>query len=202
MPINLSSYTSVETGLFVRIQVDEYRTGTSGSYTSEVLKFSDYIRPITIDSESYTGLGRLLSISDSASELTPSSGQLTIGLSGIPNSSIAEILNSKIKGSPIEVWRVFFDPVTGAQLSITGNPAGRFFGIVDNYSLDEEFDYDNRTSSNRIIMTCSSVITVLDNKVTGRRTNPVDQKFFYPSDLSMDRVPNLKDSYYNFGGPV
>ena len=202
MPINLSAYNSVETGLFVRIQVDEYRTTSSGSYTSEVLKFSDYIRPITIDSESYTGLGRLLSISSSVSELTPSTGSLTISLSGIPNTSIAEIVNSKIKGSPIEVWRVFFNPTTGAQLSISGNPAGRFFGIVDNYSLDEEYDYDNRESSNRITMTCSSVITVLDNKVTGRRTNPVDQKFFYPSDLSMDRVPNLKDSYYNFGGPV
>lgn len=202
MPIDLSSYRSVETGLFVRIQVDEYRTTPAGSYTSEVLKFSDYIRPITIDGEDYTGLGRLMSISASSSELTPSNSSLTISLSGIPNTSIAEIVNSKIKGSPVEVWRVFFNPVTGEQLAIAGNPAGRFFGIVDNYSLDEEFDYDSRSSTNRITMTCSSVISVLDNKVAGRRTNPVDQKFFYPSDLSMDRVPNLKDSYYNFGGPV
>ena len=202
MTIDLSSYDAVETGLFVRIQVDEYRTTAGGAYSAEVLKFSDYIRPITIDSESYTGLGRLVGISSSSSELTSSTGQLTISLSGIPNSSIAEIINSKIKGSPVEVWRVFFNPITGAQLSITGNPVGRFFGIVDNYSLDEEYDYDSRTSSNRITLTCSSVITVLDNKVTGRRTNPVDQKFFYPTDVSMDRVPNLKDSYYNFGGPV
>lgn len=202
MAIDLSSYRSVETGLFVRIQVDEYRTTPSGGYTSEVLKFSDYIRPITIDGESYTGLGRLLSLSSSASELSTTNQTLTLGLSGIPNSSIAEIVNSKIKGSPVEVWRVFFNPVTGAQLAITGNPAGRFFGIVDNYSLDEEFDYDSRESSNRITMTCNSILSVLDNKITGRRTNPIDQKLFYPTDVSMDRVPNLKDSYYNFGGPV
>lgn len=202
MTINLSAYTSVETGLFVRIQVDEYRTTSTGSYTSEVLKFSDYIRPITINSESYTGLGRLVGISSTASELTTSNGSITISLSGIPNSSLAEIIYSKIKGSPVEVWRVFFNPVTGEQLAITGNPAGRFFGIVDNYSLDEEYDYDSRTASNRITMTCSSILQILDNKVTGRRTNPTDQRYFYATDASMDRVPNLKDSYYNFGQPV
>lgn len=202
MPIDLSTYQSVETGLFIRIQVDEYRTSSTGGYTSEVLRFSDYIRPITIDGESYTGLGRLLGITTTTSELTPSRGNITVSISGIPNTSLAEILYSKIKGSPVEVWRVFFDPVTGAQLAITGNPAGRFFGIVDNYTLDEEYDYDSRTATNRITMTCNSVVEVLDNKVTGRRTNPVDQKAFYPSDVSMDRVPNLKESYYNFGAPV
>ncbi len=202
MAIDLTSYTSIETGLFVRIQVDEYSTTEGGPYTSEVLRFSDYIRPITIDGESYTGLGRLLGISATSSDLTSSNSTVTISLSGIPNSSIAEIVNSKIKGSPVEVWRVLFNPVTGAELSIAGNPVGRFFGIVNNYSLDEEYDYDSRTASNRITMTCSSVIDVLDNKIAGRRTNPIDQKAFYPSDVSMDRVPNLKDSYYNWGAPT
>jgi hypothetical protein len=202
MPIDLSSYTSVETGLFVRIQVDEYRTNSTDGYTSQVLKFSDYIRPITIDSESYTGLGRLVGISSTASDLTSTSQSITISLTGIPNSSLAEIIYSKIKGSPVEVWRVFFNATTGAQLSITGNPAGRFFGIVNNYSLDEEYDYDNKTSTNRITMTCTSELEILDNMFAGRRTNPIDQKYFYPTDISMDRVPNLKDSYYNFGGPV
>jgi hypothetical protein len=202
MPIDLSSYTSVETGLFVRIQVDEYKTTSGGSYSAQVLKFSDYIRPITIDSESYTGLGRLVGITATSSELTSSSQGVTITLSGIPNSSIAEIIYSKIKGSPVEVWRVFFNPTTGAQLSITGNPVGRFFGIVNNYSLDEEYDFDSRTATNRITLVCSSIIDVLDNKISGRRTNPVDQKALYPTDVSFDRVPNLKDSFYNFGGPV
>lgn len=199
MPIDLSSYRSVETGLFVRIQVDEYRTTSSGSYTTEVLKFSDYIRPITVDGESYTGLGRLVSISATSSELSATRGSLTIGLSGIPNSSLAEIIYSKIKGSPIEVWRVFFNAATGEQLAIAGNPSARFFGIVNNYSLEEEYNYESKTASNTIVLTCSSMLDVLDTKTSGRRTNPVDQKNFYPTDLSMDRVPNLKNCGYQFG---
>ena len=57
MPINLSAYNNIETGLFVRIACDKYRATEGDSFTSTVLRFSDINRPITINSESYTGLG-------------------------------------------------------------------------------------------------------------------------------------------------
>jgi hypothetical protein len=147
------------------------------------------------------GLGRLLGVSATSTELRTSSQQLYVSLSGIPNGSISEIVNSRIKGSPIEVWRVFFNPVTGAQLAITGNPAGRFFGVVNNYSLQEDYDVEARVSSNTIILSCASVIDILNNKIAGRRTNPLDQKLFFPNDLSMDRVPKLVGANFNFGAP-
>jgi hypothetical protein len=96
---------------------------------------------------------------------------------------------------------VVFDPVTGTQLAIDGNPAGRFFGIVSNYTLDEEYDIEGRSSSNTIAIECASTAEFLNNKVTGRKTNPKSMKSFYSSDVSMDRVPNLVGANFNFGAP-
>lgn len=190
MTIDLSTYSAVQTALFCRMDVPDYA----------VLKFSSYNRNIDINGETYSALGTLLGVTDSTSELRVSGGDITITISGIPDTSIAEILDNKIKGSAILVWRVFFDAQTGEQLAITGNPAGRFQGIVNNYSLEE--DWSGREASNRIILTCASTVEVLSNKVNGRRTNPIDQKALYPTDESMDRVLKLSNSNFNFGAPV
>lgn len=190
--IDLSTYGEIETALFCRMDVPDYA----------ILRFSNYNRPLTVNGESYNGLGTLLGITDSASSLRSSGGGLTITLSGIPNTSIAEILNNKIKGSAIQIWRVVFDPRTGQQLNIPGNPAGRFQGIVNNYSLEEDWQPGTDTSSNTMVLTCSSTVEILSNKVSGRRTNPTDQKAFYTGDLSMDRVPTLANSNFNFGAVI
>jgi hypothetical protein len=201
MSINLSSYASIQSHLCVRIQIDDYRTTSSGSYTSQTLLFSDSRSNITIDSETYLPLGNLMGITTTTSEIRASGDQLTITISGIPDASIAEIVNSRLKGSSVKVYRMLFNAATGAQLSISGNPVGRFFGIVNNYSLQEEYDVASRTSSNTIVIICSSTVEMLNNKIAGRRTNPYDEKGFFPSDLSMDRVPNLVGANFNFGAP-
>lgn len=199
--MDLSAYPTLQSNLFIRIQIDEYRTTSSGSYTSQVLRFSDLNVSKTINSETYLGAGNLMSISSTNSDISASGSELTITLSGIPNTSIAEIINSKIKGSSVIVYRGLFDSTTGNLLSIAGNPLGRFNGFVNNYSLNEEYDNNTRTSSNTLVLTCSSSVSILSNKVAGRRTNPRSQKSFYASDLSMDRVPNLVNAYFDFGAP-
>jgi len=201
MPINLSSYASIQSHLCVRIQVDQYKASSGGSYTSQTLLFSDSRSNITIGGETYLPLGNLMGITTTTSEIRASGDQLTITISGIPDTSIAEIVNSRFKGSSVKVYRMLFDAVTGTQLAISGNPVGRFFGIVNNYSLQEEYDVATRVSSNTIVIVCSSTVKMLSNKVSGRRTNPSDQKQFYPSDLSMDRVPKLIGANYQFGAP-
>jgi hypothetical protein len=190
--MDLSSYSNIQTALFVKIDVPDYA----------VLTFSDYNRALTIDGTAYVGLGQLLSISDTSSSIRSAPGDLNISISGIPNSSIAEILNNKIKGSSVVIWRMVFDPTTGQQLAITGNPAGRFRGIITNYSLEEDWQMGAITTSNTIIFSCANSIEILSNKISGRKTNPIDQKTLYPGDLSMDRVPNLAKSNFNFGAVV
>lgn len=199
MTIDLTSYKSLHSSLFVRIEIEEYRTSPSGTYTNQVLRFSDHPTPFTINSESYTGLGKLMAVTNSSSELRVSGGEVTITITGIPNSAIAEIVNSKIKGSPVRIYRALFNAETGAFLSISGNPLGRFRGFVNNYSLNEEYDSNSRTSTNTIVLTCASSVDVLQNKIAGRQTNPQSQKKFFSSDISMDRVPNLENATFDFG---
>lgn len=198
---DISTYSSVESHLFVRIDIDDYRTTSGGAYSSTVLRFSDSRNSHTINGETYTPLGKLLAITSTAKELRPSPGELTITLIGIPNTALGEILYSRIKGSPVEIYRDFFNPTTGSVLAVDYAPFGRFKGYITNYSVQEEFSVDARDSSVTISLTCASLVETLSNKVVGRRTNPQSQKSFYPTDLSMDRVPTLKDAVFDFGVP-
>jgi hypothetical protein len=191
MAFNLSAYPAIETALFVRIDVPDF----------EVLRFSNFNRPYTINSESYTALGTLLSISDSQSELRTTPGELSIVISGIPNTTIGNFLDQKIRGSSVQAYRVLFDTDSQA-LAITGNPTGRFQGIVNNFSIEEEFDSASAAASSTILITCTSTVELLSNKISGRRTNPIDQKALYPTDLSMDRVIKLSKANLNWGAPV
>jgi hypothetical protein len=202
MSINLSGYTNVDVGTFVKLVCTKYRTTPSGTFTTETMLFSDYPTSVTVDGSSYAGLGRLLGVTDTSSELRPSSQELSITISGIPDSAIAEIVNSKIKGSTVTVYRGIINTSTGQLLSITGNPIVRFKGIVTNYSLNEEYDVVARLSMNSIVITCASTLDVLGNTASGRRTNSQDMKKYYPSDTSFDRITTLIGANFNFGAPT
>ena len=122
--------------------------------------FSDRLYPTVIDGDTYLGIGKLMGITETASEIRASSGQLTITVSGIPNSSLTEVLNSKIKGCPVYVYRMLFDPVTQESLNIVGNPLMKYRGFINNFSLQEDYTIDSRSSTNTIVLTCSSAVDV------------------------------------------
>lgn len=197
----LNDYKAIENHLFVRVEVEYYKSSPSASPTSTVLTFSDLRAPFVINGETYVGLGNLVSITSSSSELRTSNGELSIVIAGIPNTSIYEIVNSRIKGCPVRIYRGLFDPVNGTLLNVDNNILARYRGFVNNYSLQEEYDIQTKTSSNSIVLICNSAIDVLQNKTTGRTTSPASQKKFYPNDISMDRVPNLENATFNFGAP-
>lgn len=196
--IDLKNFPAVRTALFVRIDVDEYRTTPTGPFISEVLAFSDHNTAYTIDGQLYVNLGNLLNITASQNELRTSSNTVSISLSGIPNTAIAEIVNSKIKSAPVSIYRGYFNPQNG---NLIGSIQGRFRGFVNNYSLQEDYDVDARIASNTIILQCSSSIDVLSRKYSGRRTNPESQRRYFPTDASMDRVPALEKTTFDFGNP-
>ena len=195
---DLSSYTSVRTSLFVRLQIDEYRTTSSGAYTSQVLRFSDHYQNFTIDSETYTPLGELLTITKSVSEIRPTSNNVTVSISGIPTDNLAEIIHSKIKGSPIKIYRAYFDVSTNVQI---GNTEGRYIGSVNNFSLEEEYDALDKSASNIIQLECASTVDVLSKTIAGRKTNSESMKKYFASDVSFDNVSALMGSSFDFGVP-
>lgn len=187
MSIDLTPYPAIQTSLFCKLEIPDYDT----------FYFSDYYRPITLNGTTYTGIGKLLGITESYSELKVNQSEMTISISGIPNSSITDFINYKIKGSKIEVIRAIFDPTNGQLINTTGNPMGRFKGLVNNFSFSE--NWDGQTASNTVTLMCSSIVGLVQNKISGRRTNDTDMKFYYPTDTSMDRVIALSNSSFNFG---
>lgn len=186
MTVNLASYRSLQTNLFVRLVIPSYAT----------LTFSDYHRNFTIDGTNYTGLGQLLSVGNTEDSLRAAPSDITVSISGIPSNNITDILNNKIKGSECKIYRAFFDPTTGNLLSITGNPAGKFQGVVSNYDITDDLDMGSDTGTITLTLTVTSVVELLQNKITGRRTNPQD----FPNG-DMARVLPLQKSNFNFGAP-
>jgi len=192
MALDLSSYDQLQTNLFVRLDIPSY----------QVLTFSDYHKSLTFGGTTYSGLGQLLSMSNTTNNLRATSEELTMSISGISPLNINDILNNKIKGSSLKVYRAFFNPITGELLNIVGNPAGKFQGVVNNFDISDDLEMGSDTGTITLTMTATSVVDMLTKKVSGRRTNPIDQKTFYPNDQSMDRVPSLAKSNFNFGYPV
>lgn len=195
MSVNLNSYTHVRTATFVRLQVDEYKTSAGTTFGTQTLHFSDHNVAFVINSETYTPLGRLMAVTNTTSELRSSNDSVTITLSGIPNTSIAEIVHSKLKGSEIRIYRAYFTEA-GAQIGTTQE---RWIGSVNGYNLDEEFDPLSREATNTVQLNGLSTIGLLQQKVSGRRTNPESLKKYFPTDASFDRVPTLIGSQFDFG---
>lgn len=195
--IDLSTYTAVRSALFVRIQIDDYRTSPSGSYTSEVLNFSDHNANYVINTETYENIGNLLSITSSTSELRATPDTVNITIAGIPiNPNIYEIVHSKIKSAPVDIYRGYF---TSAGVLI-GSIQGRFSGFVNNYSLNEDIDFVAKDGTISVQLECASNTSTLSTKVAGRKTNPVSMKQFFSTDTSFDNVPTLENTEFMFGG--
>jgi hypothetical protein len=192
MTIDLSSYRAIQSNMFIKLNIPNYA----------VLAFSDYYKEYTISGTNYQALGQLVAITNTTSSLRASPEELTITISGIPAGRITEILNNKVKGSRVDVLRAFFDPTTGDLLNIVGNPAGKFKGIISNFSINDDLSEGSDSGTITIVLSATSVVEMLNNKITGRRTNPLDHRQFYPNDQSMDRVNGLAKSNFNFGAPT
>lgn len=195
MAISLSGYENIESALIVKIQ-----TGASSIYFPTTY-LSDYYKPIEYDGDTYLPMGSLVSISDTINEINTSGYNLTVTLNPNVDDLVIDylpgFLNYKIAGAEIQIRRMIFDPATGNALNIAGNPAGRFFGYINNFSIDEEYDIVGKRSSPIINLECSSYISVLQKGKSGRRTNHDD--FVINLDYCMYRVSTLVNQPINFG---
>ena len=188
MSIDLSNQPHIATALFVKVVVPGVET----------LCFSNYIKSLTFNGDTYSALGELMSVTDTSSELKVSTQELTIGISGIVQQNISDVLTYKFTGSPVYVYRGIFNTTNGTLVTgIGSNPVGKFSGIVNNFSLVET--WQGQDASNVLNLVCSSTVGFLQKKTAGRRTNPTDEKYWYPNDKSMNRVPTLANSKFNFG---
>jgi hypothetical protein len=193
-PLDLSTYRAVQQAAFIRMEVPVYG----------MLRFSNHNVPFDIVEQdgityTYAPMGILLGISEFNNELQPSAADITISLSAIDQTFVAAMMNYALKGSRVTIRRVFFDSDTGVALNISGNPSIRFKGIIANYSFNDEFNQFSGTSTTTVSVSCSSIVRVLEQKITGQKTNDSDRKYFYPADTGFNRVAAIVTSNFDFG---
>lgn len=177
---------------FVRLTV-----GTAAT----VYTFCNAAAPITVSGITFTNLGALLSVGDVQRDIKATSDDMTIALTGIDSSNIALILSSDIKGSLVEVWRGFFD----SNNQIITTPTTQFFkryqGIINSVSITEDFNSEARTRIATCSISCSSMRRILENRLSGVKTNQNNWQFIYSGDTSMNRVSEISNTFFDFGSP-
>ena len=198
-PVDLSGYKAVQQATFVRMEITVDGAPVIVRMSTHDVPFE--IREFDGENYVYPCVGSLLSVSGVDADLKAKQNDVSIVLSAIPNLYIDEIINNPIKGSPVEIRRAFFNAQTGEFLNIAGNPAVEFAGVVNNFNFSEDWDENGGQSvTTTVTLTCSSIMSVLANKVAGRRTNQADQTFWFPGDNAMNRVAVIAEESYYLGG--
>ena len=189
---NLNTLDSIQQNFFIEIDIP----------TQGTLRLSDYHKDYTVDGNVYNALGSLLNITTTKTEIRASKQTLTVTISGLPTANMNMVKNLNIKGSTVTVHRAFFDIATGNLLSLDiTNPLKRFEGIVNNFTIQESWNQDKGESSFAIAFQVQNLLGQLLKRTNGRRTNPVDQDNISSGDLSFNRVPDIRNSNFNFGAP-
>lgn len=190
--INAVTSPSIKHSEFVRLTVG--KTGSQTIYT-----FCNAASPITVGGITFSNLGSLLMVGDVQRDMKATSDDMTISLTGIDSANIGLILSSDIKGSLVEVWRGFFD----SNNQIITTPTTQFFkryqGIINNVSITEDFNTNLRQRIATCSISCSSMRRILENRISGVKTNQNSWQFLYGADTSMNRVAEISATYFDFG---
>jgi hypothetical protein len=190
----VDSGRNIEHGVLIDLTLD-----------STTYYISNCWKSITYNGNTYQALAGFLTVSEIQSNISNANDELQVSLSAIPANYIAATVGTQIKGGEINIYRVFFDYRT--QEVITGEIYKRFAGIISNFAVQEDI---NTLASipevnHTITITASSIMGVLENMVSGRRTNKEDYQIVWPelanssTDPSMNRVETLFNQSFDFG---
>jgi hypothetical protein len=190
--INAVTGSQINHAEFVKLTVGNAAT---------VYTFCNAAAPITVGGITFANLGALLSVGDVQRDIKATSDDMTIALTGIDPTNVGIILGNDIKGSLVEVWRGFFD----SNNQIITTPTTQFFkryqGIINSVSITEDFNSEARTRIATCSISCSSMRRILENRLSGVKTNKNNWQFIYAGDTSMNRVSEISNQYFDFGSP-
>lgn len=190
--INAVTGSQINHAEFVKLTVGNAAT---------VYTFCNAAAPITIGGITFANLGALLSVGDVQRDIKATSDDMIIALTGIDPTNVGIILGSDIKGSLVEVWRGFFD----SNNQIITTPTTQFFkryqGIINSVSITEDFNSEARQRIATCSISCSSMRRVLENRLSGVKTNQNNWQFIYAGDTSMNRVSEISNTFFDFGAP-
>lgn len=207
---------SIKDAEFVELTVS-FTNGTAS--INRTFYFSTSYKKETIGGNLYGELGPLLGITTTQRDISSTGYDTAISITGmdpywiyvvagspattaIPVTGQADIpigYYPLIKGSKLTIRRGFYDDTYTLTSTVL-----RYTGIITSYSINEERDsgYDAINDTYTISLQCSNYKQVLENRISGRKTNSTSWKQKYPNDTSMDRVSGLEGKQFDFGKAV
>ena len=161
------------------------------AFPSGTLRLWTGLGDITISSETYTGTGNFLGVSNlqETEELKASGLELT--LSGIPSSLLGTMLTDNYQGSLVTVHFGFLSEAN-TGLSVVSDPFIIFQGLSDTLELSE--GNESLTAKMKVE---SRLIAMEESRA--RRYTKEDQLIDFSSDNSLRFVAGLQDKEITWG---
>jgi hypothetical protein len=151
-------------------------------FDSGTLRFWNGVGDFVYNSNTYTGTGNLLRVSEITETQKLEARGLSFELSGMPSSIISIALSEDYQDRPISMLFAPLD-ATGAAIA---DPYTYFKGKADVMAIDEGAE------TATITMTAESDLISL-NRPSERRRTPEDHKIDYSADTFFDTVAALQD---------
>lgn len=169
--------------LLIQLQI-----GTTTYYVSNSWK------TITYDGNDYTELGAFLGVGEFQEDIKTTNGDLSMVLTGIPAGNVQTVLQNPVKGGAVTIFRAFFD-----DNYVVSAVYPRYKGIITNYAIKESVNLEAGDITNSVAISVASINTILENRINGQRTAPGDRERLFPGDNTMDRVPVINGTTFDFG---
>lgn len=205
-------------------------TMQSGTYYFATTPASISVRldPLSNVYTTFSGLGQLVKANGAQRDVKSTANETTITMVGIDTTMLGVVLDSKIKGSKIELWHAFFDSenqllstgsigwINNSSTTITWTNSGSatigwtssagitgvykyFNGYINSFSIDEQWMEEIRAYVGTITISAASFQLILQNRTAGRFTNDNSWQSFNTGDTSMNRVAFISSINYQFG---
>lgn len=164
---------------FIAVEI-EFEQGTTRAWSG--------IGTITIDGNSYLGVGTLASISSIDESTENKASGIQINLTGIPSDLVSTVLQENYQGNDC---KVYIGALNEVNVVIT-DPYLIFSGIIDTMNLTE--DADQAT----IKLTVENRLLDLE-RTRIRRYTDEDQKLDFTGDVGFEYVGEIQDKELLWG---
>ena len=157
-----------------------------------ILRFWNGLGDITMtaggSSQTFTGLGDLMSISAIEESTSVKANNVSMSLSGIKSSLISSALGANYTNRNASVYIGLFD----TSKNVIADVYTIFKGKMDVMQISEDGD------TSVVTLKCENRLITLD-RANERRYTLEDQKIDFPSDLGFEFIPDLQDKQIVWG---
>tara|TARA_Y100000310_G_scaffold339892_1_gene433999 strand:+ start:134 stop:712 length:579 start_codon:yes stop_codon:yes gene_type:complete len=157
-----------------------------------ILRFWNGLGDITMtaggSSQTFTGLGDLMSISAIEESTSIKANNVSMSLSGIKSSLISSALGANYTNRNASVYIGLFD----TSKNVIADVYTIFKGKMDVMQISEDGD------TSVVTLKCENRLITLD-RANERRYTLEDQKIDFPSDLGFEFIPDLQDKQIVWG---